>query len=154
MPNKELRIKVTLELRQFETVMLEQDWLTYLASEEPGYFQICLLDPELAAHLRARTLAVHIDRAYIDKLFQKHNIAREDLPLIQMAIQQGVAIQDDDRHITFFYRNLGNQHFKASIKVTASQEEVLLCIFHKIRSQEFERKMRQLKHKPLLRLHK
>jgi len=100
--NKELRIKVTLELRHFETVMLEQDWLTYLASEEPGYFQICLLDPELAAHLRARTLAVHVDRAYIDKLFQKHNIAREDLPLIQMTIQQGVAIQDDDRHITFF----------------------------------------------------
>ena len=74
--------------------------------------------------------------------------------MIQMAIQQGVAIQDEDRHITFFYRNAENQHFKASIKVTASQEEILLCTFHKIRIQEFERKMRQLKDKPLLRLHK
>ena len=134
--------------------MLEQDWRTYLASEEPGYFQICLLEPELAAHLHARTFAVLIDRTYVDKLFQKHNIALEHLPLIQMAIQQGVAIQDEDRHITFFYRNAENQHFKASIKVTASQEEILLCTFHKIRIQEFERKMRQLKDKPLLRLHK
>ena len=134
--------------------MLEQDWRTYLASEEPGYFQICLLEPELAAHLHARTFAVLIDRTYVDKLFQKHNIALEHLPLIQMAIQQGVAIQDEDRHITFFYRNAENQHFKASIKVTASQEEILLCTFHKIRIQDFERKMRQLKDKPLLRLHK
>ena len=134
--------------------MLERDWRTYLASEEPGYFQICLLEPELAAHLHARTFAVLIDRTYVDKLFQKHNIALEHLPLIQMAIQQGVAIQDEDRHITFFYRNAENQHFKASIKVTASQEEILLCTFHKIRIQEFERKMRQLKDKPLLRLHK
>jgi hypothetical protein len=134
--------------------MLEQDWRTYLASEEPGYFQICLLDPELSAHLRANTLAVLIDRTYVEKIFQKHNIAVEDLPFIQMAIQQGVAIQDDDRHITFFYRNPEKQHFKASIKVTASQEEILLCTFHKIRIQEFERKIRQLKDKPLLRLHK
>ena len=134
--------------------MLERDWRTYLASEEPGYFQICLLEPELAAHLHARTFAVLIDRTYVDKLFQKHNIALEHLPLIQMAIQQGVAIQDEDRHITFFYRNAENQHFKASIKVTASQEDILLCTFHKIRIQEFERKMRQLKDKPLLRLHK
>ena len=134
--------------------MFEQDWRTYLANEEPGYFQICLLEPELAAHLHARTFAVLIDRTYVDKLFQKHNIALEHLPLIQKAIQQGVAIQDEDRHITFFYRNAENQHFKASIKVTASQEEILLCTFHKIRIQEFERKMRQLKDKPLLRLHK
>ena len=134
--------------------MVEQDWRTYLASEEPVYFQICLLEPELAAHLHARTFAVLIDRTYVDKLFQKHNIALEHLPLIQKAIQQGVAIQDEDRHITFFYRNAENQHFKASIKVTASQEEILLCTFHKIRIQEFERKMRQLKDKPLLRLHK
>jgi hypothetical protein len=82
--------------------MLEQDWRTYLASEEPGYLQTCLLDPELAAHLRANTLDVLIDRRYVEKIFQKHNIAVEDLPFIQMAIQQGVAIQDDDRHITFF----------------------------------------------------
>ena len=134
--------------------MLEQDWRTYLDSEEPGYFQICLLDPELSAHLRANTLAVLIDRTYVEKIFQKHNIAVEDLPFIQMAIQQGVAIQDDDRHITFFYRNPEKQHCKASIKVTASQEEILLCTFHKIRIQEFERKIRQLKDKPLLRLHK
>ena len=134
--------------------MLEQDWRTYLASDEPGYFQICLLDPELAAHLGANTLAVLIDRTYVEKIFKKHNIVMEHLPFIQMAILQGVAIQDDDRHITFFYRNPEKQHFKASIKVTASQEEILLCTFHKIRIQEFERKLRQLKNKPLLRKHK
>ena len=78
----------------------------------------------------------------------------EHLPFIQMAILQGAAIQDDDRHITFFYCNPEKQHFKASIKVTASQEEILLCTFHKIRIQEFERKLRQLKNKPLLRKHK
>jgi hypothetical protein len=133
---------------------LEQEWRTYLARKEPGYFQICLLDPELAAHLGARTLAVFIDRAYVDKLFQKHHISIEHLPLIRLAIQRGVAIQDEDRHITFFYRNSEKQHFKASIKVTASHEEILLCTFHKIRLQEFERKLRQLKGKPLLRLHK
>ena len=134
--------------------MLEQDWRTYLASDEPGYFQICLLDPELAAHLGANTLAVLIDRTYVEKIFKKHNIVMEHLPFIQMAILQGAAIQDDDRHITFFYRNPEKQHFKASIKVTASQEEILLCTFHKIRIQEFERKLRQLKNKPLLRKHK
>ncbi len=131
--------------------MLEVDWRLYLASDQPGYFEICALDPELAAHLSASTMAVFIDRPYANKILKKHNFLVEQLSSMKMTIERGVAIADKDRHVTFFYKNSAKQYFKASIKVTRNLDEIFLCTFHKIRAEEFQRKMRQLANKPLLR---
>ena len=66
--------------------MLQKEWRTFLASEGPGYFEICVLEPELATHLRATTATVFIDRIYVKKVLSKHNVSVADLLSIQQTI--------------------------------------------------------------------
>jgi len=134
--------------------MLDNELQTLLSRDEPGFVSLCLLDSELVAHLQAETATVHIYRSCIDKVLEKHRISHEEISIIKTSIERGLAICDKEMHITFFYKHSSHQYFKTSIKVTTSLDEVVVCTFHKIRIEEFKRKMRRLKDKPLLRPHK
>lgn len=134
--------------------MLKEQWLADRTNDQPRYFEVCTLAPELVAHLGATTATVFISRAYLDKILKKHNISLGDLPIIKMAIDRGIAISDKDKHLTFFYESASKQHFKATIKATGNLDEIFLCTFHKIRLEEVERKLRQLADKRLFRLYK
>jgi hypothetical protein len=134
--------------------MLDNEWRTLVSRDEPGFIRVCLLDSELVAHLQAKTETVRIYRSAIDKILGKHRFSHEDLSIIKPSIERGIAICDREMHITFFYKHSSCQYFQTSIKITKKLDEVIVCTCHKIRFKDFERKMRQLKDKPLLRPHK
>ena len=137
-----------------ETIMLDNEWRALVSRDEPSFIRVCLLDSELVAHLQAKTETVRIYRSCIDKITGKHRISYEEISIIKTSIERGIAICDKKMHITFFYKHSSRQYFKTSIKVTTSLDEVVVCTFHKVRTEEFERKMRRLKDKPLLRAYK
>ncbi len=124
--------------------MLERDWLGFLAQGAGKEIAIAHVPNGCVEFLGAASNKLYLHHDYALKAARKHGLTGENFNMIWDAMEQGVAISDRPRHISFFMRDEGiDRMIQVTIKCAADTKLLYLATFHRLNVRKVNNRLRK-----------
>lgn len=94
---------------------------------------IAQVAPHCVAYLGAISDKLYLDPLYARKAAEKHGLSPAHFNVIWAAVENGIAIADRERHVSFYlFDEAARRWFQVSIKCASDTKKLYLATFHRI----------------------
>ncbi|WP_394888471.1 hypothetical protein ACG873_24950 [Mesorhizobium sp. AaZ16] len=121
------------------------EWHRFANGDFLEPIRVCRLAPEFVNLLGAKEDRILIHPGVAPKLVFKHKLTAFQMPMIPIAADLGAVVQDRNGALSFFYddQNVFGKIFHLAVKTTSERHEIWISTFHKIRNDEYVRRLKK-----------
>lgn len=110
-----------------------EDWHNFFNGNGPDEVVAGRFDATMCSVMGVSDDRVLLDRYYVSKFVEKHNLRPEDMLSLTGAISLGRVVRESEGRISVFYMEVDRDRklFKAAIKVIPSNRKLYVSTFHR-----------------------
>jgi len=122
--------------------MYPRDWKLFLEKGSGREMAIAQVTSEIVSHLNAISEKVYIHHDYARKAIDRHGLKVSDFMFIFDIIEDGRALADRERHVTFMHLT-PRGWFQVSVKRAEASGRLYIATFYKTNLLEVRRKTKK-----------